>query len=293
MKKASSTRSGNLGGGTRRAVLSAPAGVDDPLGPPPKRETTDRDARLRGCAILEHAMIRAARSNSVPRATPPAALRHKKLLVGAAAVDSAGGPDAKRPSARQTRILRAVIEELARFDYGGLTFERVAARAGVNKTTVYRHWQTKTDLVRAALSLVLTPVKPQVTTGTLRSDLTQIARHIVEFTTSFEGQSLIRLHLLQHPEPELAAVGKELQAKRRAAILALGEAAVARGELSRSADFGLILDMLGGALHAQLFIKNEPVDDVLIAGMVDILMRGVGSPDRARAEGRRSRARGR
>ncbi len=34
--------------------------------------------------------------------------------------------------------------------------------------------------------------------------------------------------------------------------------------------------MLGGTLHTRLFMKNEPVDDVLIAQIVDILLRGAG-----------------
>ncbi len=104
-------------------------------------------------------------------------------------------------SLREAKILRAVIEELARSDYGGLSFERVAARAGVNKTTVYRHWETKADLVRAALTLVVQSVLPEVSSGTLRADLIHVGRRMVDFSTSFEGQALIRLRLMQHPEP--------------------------------------------------------------------------------------------
>jgi AcrR family transcriptional regulator len=169
-----------------------------------------------------------------------------------------------------------VIEELARSDYGGLAFDRVAARAGVNKTTVYRHWETKADLVRAALSLVLQSVLPEVSTGMLREDLIRVGRTMVEFSTSFEGQCLVRLRVLQHPEPELASIAKSLQARHIARLAALGEAAVRRGELAMGVDFMLLLDMLGGTLHSRLFMKNEPVDDVLIARIVDILLRGVG-----------------
>ncbi|MGD0679241.1 MAG: TetR/AcrR family transcriptional regulator [Polyangiaceae bacterium] len=181
-------------------------------------------------------------------------------------------------SLREARILKAAIEELARSDYGGLTFERVAARAGVNKTTVYRHWDTKAQLVRAALSLVVQSVIPEKSAGTLREDLIRVGRTMVDFSTSFEGQCLIRLRLLQHPEPELAGIAKNLHAQQIAQLEALADAATQRGELPQGVDFKLVLDMLCGALHSRLFMKNEPVDDVLIARMVDILLRGVAGP---------------
>jgi AcrR family transcriptional regulator len=195
------------------------------------------------------------------------------------------------PSPREARILRAVIEELARSDYGGLAFERVAARAGVNKTTVYRHWETKADLVRSALSLMISSVfTPQVSSGSLREDLIRVGRRMVEFSTSFEGQSLIRLHLLHDPEPELASIAKDLEAKHLAQVSVLGDAAVARGELPPGVDFKLVLDILAGTLHSKLFMKKEPVDDVLIARIVDILLRGVGVVGRRkRGAGRRGR----
>jgi AcrR family transcriptional regulator len=195
-----------------------------------------------------------------------------------AALDGHRPPERETPrSLRERAILRAVIEELARSDYGGLTFEKVAARAGVNKTTVYRHWDKKVDLVRTALSSVARSMSPGPTTGTLRGDLLRIGRAMVDFATSFEGQCLMRLRLLQHPEPELATVAKDLHAKHVAELAALAKAAVARGEVAPDVDLGLLLDMLGGALHIRLVMKNEPVDDVLIAKIVDILLRGADS----------------
>ncbi len=211
--------------------------------------------------------------------------RNKKLRRRAETAEPRR-PDSASP--REARILRAVIEELARSDYGGLAFDRVAARAGVNKTTVYRHWETKADLVRAALSLVLHNFAPPLSSGALREDLIRVGRRMVEFATSFEGQSLARLHLLQHPEPELASIAKDLHVKHIAQLTALGEAATARGELAGAVDFKLLLDMLGGALHLRIFVKSEPVDDVLISRIVDILLRGVAAAY-ARSPRRRAR----
>jgi AcrR family transcriptional regulator len=227
-------------------------------------------------------MIRASRSSSA-RSPASALVRNKKWRSVAKVAPEARAsvsPEKRRHSPREARILRAVIEELARSDYGGLAFERVAARAGVNKTTVYRHWETKADLVRAALSLVAQSVIPEVSAGTLREDLMRVGRRMVDFSTSFEGQCLIRLRLLQHPEPELASIARDLHAKHIGQLAALAEAATQRGELARGVDFTLLLDLLGGALHVRLFMKNEPVDDVLIARIVDILLRGAGVPGR-------------
>ncbi len=50
----------------------------------------------------------------------------------------------------------------------------------------------------------------------------RVGRTMVEFSTSFEGQCLVRLRLLQHPEPELAAIAKSLQGRHIARLAALG-----------------------------------------------------------------------
>ena len=47
-------------------------------------------------------------------------------------------------------ILEAALEELGDVGYGALTIESVAARAGVGKSTIYRHWPGKLALVEDA-----------------------------------------------------------------------------------------------------------------------------------------------
>jgi AcrR family transcriptional regulator len=192
---------------------------------------------------------------------------------------------------REKTILRAAIEELALSDYGGMTVEGVAARAGVNKTTVYRKWETKAELMRAALLSVVEMFKVGPTAGDLRSDLLRIARTALDFTHSFEGQCLTRLRLLQHPEPELAKMAHDLNAKQLAELGELFKAALARGELAPDVDAILLLDMLWGAIHARVVMKSERVDDALLHRIVDMLMKAAGSapPAKLRAKAKRNR----
>ena len=187
---------------------------------------------------------------------------------------STGAPKPNRAQ-KTAAIFRATLEELASADYGGLTFERVALRAGVNKTTLYRRWPEKAALVRDALTSMVDEFTLEPTTGSLREDLLRIGRKTVEFASSFMGQCLQRLRLLNHPEPELAAIAKSLDARHQAKLNELAAAAVERGDVPEDTDVRLLLDMFGGALWIFLFHKNERVDDVLIARIVDRLLYGV------------------
>jgi AcrR family transcriptional regulator len=175
---------------------------------------------------------------------------------------------------REQQILRAAIQELALSDYGGMSIEGVARRAGVNKTTVYRKWETKVDLLRAALGSVFDSFPVGPTLGDLRSDMLRLGKQFRVFTQSVEGKSLMRLRLLQHPEPELAEIAKQLNARQSKEVRVLVEAAIARGEVSRDIDLVLLLDMLWGVLYARLEMKNEPVSDAMLEEVVDILMNG-------------------
>jgi AcrR family transcriptional regulator len=210
---------------------------------------------------------------------------NKKLRFEGAVTKAPGfsrpvtGTARRRPPSRRAlktkAIFRATIEELALLDYGGLTFERVAARAGVNKTTLYRRWPKKADLVHASLISLTEAASPGPSTGSLRGDLLKISRQFVRFATSLDGQSLLRLRLMKRPEPELAAIAKALHAKQQGERERLVSAAIDRGELRPDADPRILVDMLGGALQIRLFFRNERVDGPLIAKMVDVLLDGV------------------
>jgi AcrR family transcriptional regulator len=95
---------------------------------------------------------------------------------------------------RERSILRATLEEL---DYGALSIDSVAKRAGVNKTTVYRRWPTKADLVGSALTALADQMTLGPSAGSLRADLLEIGRRMLNLALSLEGQGLARLGILR------------------------------------------------------------------------------------------------
>src|SRR5262245_26513815 len=83
-------------------------------------------------------------------------------------------------SGRASRVVRDVLqatrEELDRAGYAELSVESVAALAGVNKTTIYRRWPTKSELVVAAIKEYFDQSQDFPDTGVLRSDLLEYVR---------------------------------------------------------------------------------------------------------------------
>ena len=81
-------------------------------------------------------------------------------------------------------ILDATLRMLGTHGVAGTTIEGVAADAGVGKTTIYRRWPTKTDLIRAAISDIVPRGDPPDTGthggrhGGPRGDATAAARRL-------------------------------------------------------------------------------------------------------------------
>src|SRR4030095_5129663 len=67
-------------------------------------------------------------------------------------------------------VLRTTLEVLGQEGYAGLRIDDVALRAGVNKTTIYRRWPTRADLVIATLTALASP-PTAIETGCLERDL--------------------------------------------------------------------------------------------------------------------------
>ncbi len=175
---------------------------------------------------------------------------------------------------RERAIFRATLEELASADYGALSIDSVAKRAGVNKTTIYRRWPTKAELVSGALNALTDEIVCAPSAGSLRADLLEIGRRMRDVAMSLEGQGLARLGVLRAPDPDLADVAEHLRVRRERKLEQLLATALERNELAKGADLPLLLDMLGGLLHVRFFVKGDGVDDLVLVRAVDILLHG-------------------
>jgi len=138
---------------------------------------------------------------------------------------------AVRPGGRSARIvaevLRATADELARVGYAALRVEDVARRARVNKTTVYRRWPTKMQLVTETLQqererCVVTP-----DTGSVREDLRIMLHAFVE-----QGRTpLARAWLSELGNTEVRAIMRGFRHHFESEWVRVLARGMARGEL--------------------------------------------------------------
>jgi hypothetical protein len=89
-----------------------------------------------------------------------------------------------------------------------------------------------------------------------------------------------------HRNPDLAkTVRDEFLTGRRAALSAVLERGIRRGDLSRSLDLDLALDVLAGALFYRLLVTGGPIDQRLAEGVVELILRGFAPRQRGAAAG--------
>lgn len=173
------------------------------------------------------------------------------------------------------RVLDTAVRELARVGFERLSLPAVAARAGVNKTSVYRRWPTKEALVRAALKQSMVHVRGVPDTGALETDLAALARTVADFVESARGMGVVRSVFAGARSPAVRALAASMWAEAGGAVpLALVERAVARGELPVDADVELLLFTVAGALLHRVFIEQSEADDAWVARLVRLVLNG-------------------
>lgn len=185
-----------------------------------------------------------------------------------------GRPKLVRGEAVVQRVLDAAMQELAQSGYKGFRIEEVAKIAGVNKTTVYRRWPTKSDLVRDAITAGTAGKVTMPNTGSLRSDLVAFGRIFVERVTSHVGKCIFRMLSAEGSDPEVIDIIKAMRARNEVLPRTLIANAVARGEVAPGTDGIILIQALIGALHHRVFMMSTPVDEAFLTSLVDLLCHG-------------------
>jgi AcrR family transcriptional regulator len=142
-----------------------------------------------------------------------------------------------RGEVRERAILAAVIELLGELGYAGMTMDAVAARAHASKTTIYRRWPGKPQLVLAAVDgYAAERLTAGADTGSLRGDLLAVLQAMAGHLTSEFLSMMSGLMHAMRADPELAAALRPRLGIGHAVVLPIIGRAAERGELPAGAD---------------------------------------------------------
>jgi AcrR family transcriptional regulator len=159
-------------------------------------------------------------------------------------------------------VLAAAVAELSSRDYGDISVESIAARAGVHKTTVYRRWGSKAEIISQALAGAAVAGIPVPDTGTVAEDLRALARAVQRVLSAPGGAAITRSLVVGGlSSPEIAEVMSRFWAGRLAAISQIVDRATGRGELPAGTDAAAIMHAVAAPLYYELLVTRVPVTE--------------------------------
>ena len=181
------------------------------------------------------------------------------------------------PRLARTRavVLEAATEVLAQQGTEGFTVDAVVARSGVAKTTIYRHWPTKDELLLAAMACFARPeFAPD--TGTLRDDLLALLGGLAH-ALSDEQWSKSLPSMLERAEhhPDLAAQHLAIVKLKTAPLIAIVERGRARGEIRADVDIALVPPLFCGPLFFRRLMMRESTSAAQVESIVDSVLAGL------------------
>jgi AcrR family transcriptional regulator len=173
----------------------------------------------------------------------------------------ARGRGRPRSEKAEQAILAATLKMIGEHGVAGTTIEGVAAEAGVGKTTIYRRWETKTELIVAAVSQLAPPAIEFPDTGSLASDMKLLAdlqRQRLAGTGLLTVAPRVLAESLNDPELHKGFLDTVIT-PLRGLIRSLIERGIERGELRADLEIEPLVDILHALpIYRILMSRGDP-----------------------------------
>jgi AcrR family transcriptional regulator len=170
-------------------------------------------------------------------------------------------PGTPRPGGRTARnraaIFEATLNNLAQSGYADLSFDAIAAQAGVHKTTIYRRWRSKDQLVAAAFMDAAERRLEVADTGDIDRDARTLARSVAATLSQPVVAEAIRGLLSSSVHEIRHLIQRRFWASRQAAVGPIIERAIERGQLPRSSDPEALISAIAALLFFRLLVSGE------------------------------------
>jgi AcrR family transcriptional regulator len=169
-----------------------------------------------------------------------------------------------RPGGRTARVravvLEATVAELIEHGYAGLTVEGVAARAGVNRTTLYRRWGGRDALIVDAVEAFAAAEAKVPDSGDIEQDLRLWARSILATLTGPVSGALVRAVFGGAGDsPQVHQLRHRFWLIRSALVMPMVHRAIERGQLPAGTAGDEVIRHVGAPLYYRLLVLGEPL----------------------------------
>ncbi|MGH9677504.1 MAG: TetR/AcrR family transcriptional regulator [Candidatus Acidiferrum sp.] len=170
-------------------------------------------------------------------------------------------------------VLSATHALLTEAGFGGVSVDEVAKRSGVAKTTIYRHWPSRSALLLdACANLSARPHPPN--TGSFHGDLEMLSLYLAANLRK-AGWATVLPSIIDAAErdSELADLQARLHGEMRTAFRMLVERAKEKGEVAADVDFTEVIAAVLGPLFYRRWFSREPLDERFVRGVVERAVR--------------------
>jgi AcrR family transcriptional regulator len=165
-------------------------------------------------------------------------------------------------------VLKITSELLTETGLGGVSVEEVARRSGVAKTTIYRHWPTRSALLMEACSQIGTEQEvPDM--GSFEGDITALLTHLAELLITARWSSVLPSVIdAAERDLEIAAIHSQLQKEHAKPFQEVISRARKNDEISPDVDTTTLIAALIGPLFYRRWFSREAIDDKFVKDIV-------------------------
>lgn len=165
-------------------------------------------------------------------------------------------------------MLTAALDLLDEGGASACTIEAAAVRSGVAKTTIYRQFDDREDLLFAVLEAQKPPVDAP-DTGDIVADLETMMLELAANLSDVRGARLMAsmIDLAEHNE-RASCMAEEFGTRRRAVLIGRLRRAITDGELIEDVDLEVVSAQLVGPLFYRRFVSRQPLPRRFVTRLV-------------------------
>jgi AcrR family transcriptional regulator len=177
-------------------------------------------------------------------------------------------PD-KRVQRSKDAVLKTTMELISKEGIARLSIDEVCARSGVAKTTIYRHWASRSELLLDACAQLGSSRLTSKDTGSLRGDVLALAHQIRALFQSKQASILPALMEAAERDNEMSEVLTSGADKMLDAFQSALDRASRRNEIRRNVSARDLAAAVVGPLIFARWLSRSSLTDAFVRKVVD------------------------